>query len=47
MGARPFRGALARVLGGRVAEGAWVLGDAQRGAATIAPENAGGVYGLE
>ncbi|MEU3148504.1 MULTISPECIES: hypothetical protein [unclassified Streptomyces] len=47
MGARLFREALARVLGGRVAEGAWALGDARRVAAMIASENAGRGYGPE
>ncbi|WAX80643.1 amidohydrolase [Streptomyces sp. KMM 9044] len=47
VGARLFREALARVLGGWVAEGAWAPGDAQRVAAMIASENACRVYGLE
>ncbi|KIF73935.1 amidohydrolase [Streptomyces sp. 150FB] len=44
--ARVFREALARVLGGWVADGAWSLGDAQRVAGMIAAGNARRVYGL-
>ncbi|MGW0761297.1 amidohydrolase family protein [Streptomyces sp. NPDC002814] len=47
VGARLFREALGRVLGGWVAEGAWSLADAQRVAALIAAGNARRVYGLE
>ena len=47
VGARLFREALARVLGGWVAEGAWSLADAQRVAGLIAAGNARRVYGLE
>ncbi|MET9496801.1 amidohydrolase family protein [Streptomyces sp. NPDC006552] len=47
VGARLFRDALARVLGGWVAEGAWCLGDAQRVATMIAAGTAGRVYGLD
>ncbi|MEH0422363.1 amidohydrolase family protein [Streptomyces sp. B21-083] len=46
VGARLFREALGRVLGGWVAEGAWSLGDAQRVAGMIAAGNARRVYGL-
>ncbi|WP_267241360.1 amidohydrolase family protein [Streptomyces sp. PR69] len=46
VGARSFREALGRVLGGWVAEGAWCLQDAQRVAAMIAEGNARRVYGL-
>ncbi|MDW4907181.1 amidohydrolase family protein [Streptomyces sp. ADMS] len=46
VGARLFREALGRVLGGWVAEGAWSLGDAQRVAGLIAAGNARRVYGL-
>jgi predicted TIM-barrel fold metal-dependent hydrolase len=44
--ARVFTDALARVLGGWVADGAWALGDAQRVAEMIASGNARRVYGL-
>ena len=47
VGARLFREALGRVLGGWVAEGAWSLADAQRVAALVAAGNARRVYGLE
>ena len=47
VGARLFREALARVLGGWVAEGSWSLADAQRVAGLIAAGNARRVYGLE
>ncbi|GAA2289069.1 amidohydrolase [Streptomyces kunmingensis] len=47
VGARLFRDALARVLGGWVSEGAWSLGDAQRVATMIAAGTAARVYGLE
>jgi predicted TIM-barrel fold metal-dependent hydrolase len=47
IGARLFREALSRLLGGWVAEGAWSLTDAQRVAAMIAAGNARRVYGLE
>jgi predicted TIM-barrel fold metal-dependent hydrolase len=47
VGARLFREALGRVLGGWVAEGAWSLGDAQRVAGMVAAGNARRVYGLE
>ncbi|MFI7387638.1 amidohydrolase family protein [Streptomyces sp. NPDC049813] len=47
VGARLFRDALARVLGGWVAEGAWCLGDAQRVATMIAAGTAERVYGLD
>ena len=46
VGARLFREALGRVLGGWVAEGAWALSDAQRVAAMVAAGNARRVYGL-
>ncbi|MEV5611287.1 amidohydrolase family protein [Streptomyces sp. NPDC052225] len=46
VGARLFREALGRVLGGWVAEGAWSLGDAQRVAGMIASGTAQRVYGL-
>ncbi|MEU9171488.1 amidohydrolase family protein [Streptomyces sp. NPDC048420] len=46
VGARLFREALARVLGGWVVEGAWSLADAQRVAGLIAAGNARRVYGL-
>lgn len=46
VGARVFTEALAQVLGGWVAEGAWSLRDAERVAALIASENARRVYGL-
>ncbi|MEV1021655.1 amidohydrolase family protein [Streptomyces sp. NPDC050264] len=46
VGARLFRDALSRVLGGWVAEGAWSLGDAQRVASMIAAGTAGRVYGV-
>jgi predicted TIM-barrel fold metal-dependent hydrolase len=47
IGARLFREALSRLLGGWVAEGAWSLADAQRVAGMIAAGNARRVYGLE
>lgn len=47
VGARLFREALGRVLGGWVAEGAWSLADAQRVAGMVAAGNARRVYGLE
>ncbi|MDC0769369.1 amidohydrolase family protein [Streptomyces sp. HD] len=47
VGAGLFREALARVLGGWVAEGAWSLVDAQRVAEMVAAGNARRVYGLE
>ncbi|MFI7340800.1 amidohydrolase family protein [Streptomyces sp. NPDC050085] len=47
VGARLFREALGRVLGGWVAEGAWSLGDAQRVATMIAAGTARRVYGLD
>jgi predicted TIM-barrel fold metal-dependent hydrolase len=47
VGARLFREALGRVLGGWVAEGAWSLGDAQRVAGMVASGNARRVYGLD
>ncbi|MFD5662048.1 amidohydrolase family protein [Streptomyces hirsutus] len=47
VGAHLFREALARVLGGWVAEGAWALDDARRVAGMIASGNASRVYGLE
>ncbi|NEB78533.1 amidohydrolase family protein [Streptomyces sp. SID14478] len=47
VGARLFREALSRVLGGWVAEGAWSLGDAQRVASMIAAGTARRVYGLD
>jgi hypothetical protein len=46
VGARVFREALARVLGGWVADGAWALADAQRVAEMIAASNARRLYGL-
>ncbi|MFJ9036491.1 amidohydrolase family protein [Streptomyces sp. NPDC102406] len=46
VGARLFRDALGRVLGGWVADGAWSLGDAQRVASMIAAGTAQRVYGL-
>ncbi|WP_133910245.1 amidohydrolase family protein [Streptomyces sp. NBC_00582] len=46
VGARLFREALGRVLGGWVAEGAWSLTDAQRVAGMVAAGNARRVYGL-
>ncbi|MCQ4207337.1 amidohydrolase family protein [Streptomyces longispororuber] len=46
VGARLFREALGRVLGGWVAEGAWSLADAQRVAGMIAAGTARRVYGL-
>ncbi|WP_030933380.1 amidohydrolase family protein [Streptomyces sp. NRRL S-646] len=46
VGARLFREALGRVLGGWVADGAWSLGDAQRVAGMVAAGNARRVYGL-
>ncbi|MDQ0759835.1 amidohydrolase family protein [Streptomyces canus] len=47
VGARLFREALARVLGGWVAEGSWSPADAQRVAGLIAAGNARRVYRLE
>ncbi|MGY0023163.1 amidohydrolase family protein [Streptomyces sp. YJ-C3] len=47
VGARLFREALGRVLGGWVAEGSWSLGDAQRVASMIAAGTARRVYGLD
>ncbi|MER7000819.1 amidohydrolase family protein [Streptomyces sp. NPDC000410] len=47
VGARIFREALVRVLGGWVIDGAWCLTDAQRVAEMIASGNACRVYGLE
>jgi predicted TIM-barrel fold metal-dependent hydrolase len=44
--ARVFREALARVLGGWVADGAWSPGDAQRVAGMISAGNARRLYGL-
>ncbi|MGW1764935.1 amidohydrolase family protein [Streptomyces sp. NPDC002073] len=46
VGARVFREALARVLGGWVGDGAWSHRDAERVAAMIAAGNARRVYGL-
>ncbi|WP_340381369.1 amidohydrolase family protein [Streptomyces sp. SS7] len=46
VGARLFREALRRVLGGWVAEGAWSPTDAQRVAGMVAAGNARRVYGL-
>ncbi|MFD5058644.1 hypothetical protein [Streptomyces sp. NPDC058394] len=46
VGARQFREALGRVLGGWVADGAWSRSDATRVAAMIASGNARRVYGL-
>ncbi|MEU4130330.1 amidohydrolase family protein [Streptomyces wuyuanensis] len=46
VGARIFREALDRVLGGWVADGAWCRADAQRVAGMIAADNARRVYGL-
>ncbi|MGW3597509.1 amidohydrolase [Streptomyces sp. NPDC005167] len=46
VGARQFRAALGRVLGGWVADGAWSRTDATRVAAMIASGNARRVYGL-
>ncbi|MEU6842806.1 amidohydrolase family protein [Streptomyces sp. NPDC046716] len=46
VGARLFREALGRVLGGWVADGAWSLHDAQRVAGMIASGTAQRVYGL-
>lgn len=46
VGARQFREALGRVLGGWVADGAWSRPDATRVAAMIASGNARRVYGL-
>ncbi|USQ87640.1 amidohydrolase [Streptomyces phaeoluteigriseus] len=46
VGARLFREALARVLGGWVTEDAWSLPDAQRVAGLLAAGNARRVYGL-
>ncbi|MHB9862650.1 amidohydrolase [Streptomyces sp. YIM S03343] len=47
VGARLFREALGRVLGGWVAEGAWSSGDAERVASLVAAGNARRVYGVE
>ncbi|MFE4670338.1 amidohydrolase family protein [Streptomyces sp. NPDC056716] len=47
VGARLFREALSRVLGGWVTDGAWSPGDAHRVAGLIAAGNARRVYGLE
>ncbi|MEV7285917.1 amidohydrolase family protein [Streptomyces sp. NPDC093252] len=47
VGARLFREALGRVLGGWVTEGSWSPGDAHRVAALIAAGNARRVYGLD
>ncbi|MFI1220579.1 MULTISPECIES: amidohydrolase family protein [unclassified Streptomyces] len=47
VGARQFREALGRVLGGWVADGAWTRQDAARVAAMIGSGNARRVYGLE
>lgn len=47
VGARVFRQALARVLGGWAADGSWALADAQRVAEMIASGNARRVYGLD
>ncbi|MFM9611307.1 amidohydrolase [Streptomyces sp. V2] len=44
--ARLFQQAVARVFGGWVAEGAWLLGDAQRVAGMLASGNARRVYGV-
>lgn len=44
--AQVFREALARVLGGWVADGAWLSGDARRVAGMIAAGNARRLYGL-
>lgn len=46
VGARVFREAAGRLLGGWVAEGAWSLDDARRVAAMIAAGNARRLYGL-
>ncbi|MDQ0944328.1 MULTISPECIES: amidohydrolase family protein [unclassified Streptomyces] len=46
VGARIFREALARVLGGWVGDGAWARTDAERVAGMIAAGNAARVYGL-
>ncbi|MGX1545968.1 amidohydrolase family protein [Streptomyces adustus] len=46
VGARLFREALGRVLGGWVTEGAWSAADAQRVAGMVAAGNARRVYGL-
>ncbi len=46
VGARVFREALARVLGGWVTDGAWARADADRVAGMIAAGNARRVYGL-
>lgn len=46
VGARLFREALGRVLGGWVSEGAWSLADAQRVAGMIGSVTAQRVYGL-
>lgn len=47
VGAQVFRTALARVLGGWVADGAWSLADAERVAGLIAAGNARRVYRLD
>ncbi|MFI6081839.1 amidohydrolase family protein [Streptomyces sp. NPDC051217] len=47
VGARVFRQALARVLGGWAADGSWALADAQRVAEMIASGNARRIYGLD
>ncbi|GAA3766884.1 amidohydrolase family protein [Streptomyces chiangmaiensis] len=47
VGARLFREALSRLLGGWVADGAWSLEDAQRVGGMIAAGNAWRVYGLK
>ncbi|MFJ9113343.1 amidohydrolase [Streptomyces sp. NPDC102283] len=47
VGARQFREALGRVLGGWVADGAWTRRDAVRVAAMVGSGNARRVYGLE
>ena len=47
VGARQFREALGRVLGGWVADGAWSRTDAARVAAMIGSGNARRVYGLD
>ncbi|MEU1894776.1 amidohydrolase family protein [Streptomyces pristinaespiralis] len=46
VGARSFRDALGRVLGGWVKDGAWSRRDAERVATMLAAGNAGRVYGL-
>jgi hypothetical protein len=47
VGARQFREALGRVLGGWVADGAWSRTDSTRVAAMIASGGARRVYGLD